>query len=161
MEVPARGGVRTIVTRKEEDVLTQQIGLWGEYLVAAELTRLGHPSSLLPQNSKAVDIVITDTDRGIICTVQVKTSAKRKEGKKDWTIDTPLVSPSHVYVFVEARGDWPDVTATYYVVHSETAVVIGRGANPKKKFWFYPGDLQEYENKWDVLKKLRPDETTL
>ena len=161
MVTHVKDGVRIMATRKEKDTLTQQIGLWGEYLVAAELTRRGYPSSLLPQDSKAADVVITDTDRGIIGTVQVKTSAKRRDGKKDWTVEKPLVAQSHVYVFVEAKGDWPDVVAVYHVVHSEEAVVAGRGANPRKKFWFYPGDLQEYENKWDVLERLRPGETTV
>ena len=60
-------------------VPSNQIGIAGEYFVAAELSRRGHIASVTLKNTKGIDVLVTDADAENYIGIQVKTNAGDKD----------------------------------------------------------------------------------
>lgn len=91
-------------------------GMLGVYLVAAELSRRKLIVSPTSRSAAGADLLVTDEACRMAWSVQVKTNRK---AAGFWLLSksaSTLRSPSHIYVFVNLRGDArPD----YIVVPSE------------------------------------------
>lgn len=65
-------------------ISSQQLGIAGEYYVAAELTRRGHIATITLRNSESVDIICTKADLSKSYSIQVKTS---RGNKPSWILN--------------------------------------------------------------------------
>jgi hypothetical protein len=133
----------------------QLTGMRGVYLVAAELSRLGLIASPTSRSAMGADVLVTDQ----LCTrsfsVQVKTNAKTFNfwlvGKKA----QEMVSPTHIYVFVNLRTKKEGEITDFYVVPS--AVVKEKTKYEKAKttgsewYSFYLEDALEYKDGWSIF----------
>lgn len=72
-----------ILSKSAESIDSSIKGLAGTYYVAAELSRRGYIVSLTSENTKAVDLLVTNVDSNKIALIQVKTNFS---GKKIWTL---------------------------------------------------------------------------
>jgi hypothetical protein len=83
----------------------QTTGMLGVYLVAAELSRLGLIVSPTSRSARGADLLVTDQECHMAWSVQVKTNGKPASF---WLVGKhakDLRSDSHIYVFVNIRGD--------------------------------------------------------
>jgi hypothetical protein len=88
----------------------------GVYLVAAELSRKGFIVSPTSRSARGADLLVTDQNCQKAWSVQVKTNGKPA---KFWLVGAhaaKLKSDSHIYVFVNIRGD---ERPEYFVVPSD------------------------------------------
>ncbi len=94
----------------------QITGMLGVYLTAAELTNRGFIVSPTSRSAAGADLLVTDQRCQRAFSVQVKT---QRQAANFWLVGKKareIKSPSHVYVFINLRGDdRPD----YLVVPSE------------------------------------------
>src|SRR5262249_53415169 len=77
-----------------------QAGIAGEYLVAAELSRLGYVASLTLRNTRGIDILASNKDATKSVGIQVKTSQR---ATADWVLSKKAeqdVAENLFYVFV-------------------------------------------------------------
>ena len=93
-----------------------QVGVAGEYFVAAELSLRGYLASITLRNTRGIDIIASTSDGAMSVSIQVKAN---KSGKPIWILNKKsedFHSPNHYYVFVALKnaGEKPD----YYVVPS-------------------------------------------
>lgn len=83
----------------------QMTGMLGVYLVAAELSRRELIVSPTSRSAAGADLLVTDQDCAKAWSVQVKTNRKKAAfwlvGERAQT----LISPSHLYVFVNILGE--------------------------------------------------------
>lgn len=81
----------------------QLTGMLGVYMAAVELTKRGWIVSPTSRSAMGADLLVTDPLCSQTWSIQVKTNARKATfwlcGKKA----CELKSPSHVYVFVNAR----------------------------------------------------------
>lgn len=98
---------------------SQLTGMRGVYLVAAELSRHGLIASPTSRSAKGADILVTDQHCSHSFSVQVKTNAStfsfwllNKDSKE-------IVSPTHIYVFVNLRIKKGVEENEFFVVPSE------------------------------------------
>jgi len=100
---------------------SQLTGMLGVYLTAAELTSRGFIVSPTSRSAAGADLLVTDQRCQKAWSVQVKT---QQDAAKYWLVGShakEISSPSHVYVFVNLRGDnRPD----YLVVPSEIVATM-------------------------------------
>ena len=98
-------------------------GMLGVYLTAAELTKFGFIVSPTSRSAFGADLLVTDQRCRKAWSVQVKTNRK---AAAFWLVNAHAgdsYSDSHVYVFVNLRGDSrPD----YFVVPSTVVAKIYR-----------------------------------
>lgn len=119
-------------------------GMLGVYLTAAELTKLDFIVSPTSRSAFGADILVTDQRCRKAWSIQVKTNRK---AAAFWLVSVHVgdsYSESHVYVFVNLRGDSrPD----YFVVPS-TVVARVHKVQPAKtgSIWYvvYQKDIQDY-----------------
>jgi hypothetical protein len=94
----------------------QMTGMLGVYLVAAELTSRNFIVSPTSRSAAGADLLVTDQHCQTAWSVQVKTN---RTAANFWLVGAhtaKLKSPTHVYVFVNLKGEQkPD----YLVVPSE------------------------------------------
>lgn len=134
-------------------IAKQLTGMRGVYLVAAELSRLGFIASPTSRSAIGADILATDQACARAYSVQVKTNAITYAfwllSKKART----MVSPHHVYVFVNLRKRKNEETIEFYVVPS--AVVAKKMVSSPRKAseWhqFNLADAKAFQNKWDYF----------
>ena len=96
-------------------------GITGEYYVAAELTKRGYVASLTSKNTKAIDLLASNSDGSKVVSIQVKATKNGKSftlGQKDEMIQA---NDSLFYVFVnlnikEIEGKINYGPVEYYVV---------------------------------------------
>lgn len=84
----------------KEILNTTNSGISGEFYVAAELTKRGYVASLTSKNTKAIDLLASNSDGSKVVSIQVKTTKKGTSftlGQKDEMIET---NESLFYVFV-------------------------------------------------------------
>jgi hypothetical protein len=124
----------------------------GVYLVAAELSRLGLIVSPTSRSAHGADLLVTDQSCNQAFSVQVKANATtfgfwllNKKAKE-------LSSRSHIYVFVNLRGDGNN--PEYYIVPSKVVskkMYIEEGA---KSNWysFSRKEAMPYLNKWKIFQ---------
>jgi hypothetical protein len=88
---------------------TQQSGMWGVYLVAADLTRRGWIVSPTSRSAAGADLLITDSKGKHVYAVQVKTNT-RTFGF--WIMNAKtrsLKAPSLIYAFVNIRNGTQEI----------------------------------------------------
>ena len=73
--------------------------LAGEFLVAGELSRRGHPVSITMGNAKSVDIY-ADSKKGVI-----RIDAKAGRSKSNWPIKEDSVKEDSWYIFVHLQTE--------------------------------------------------------
>lgn len=94
-----------------------QVGIAGEYYVAAELSVRGYVASITLRNSRGIDILASNADVTRTVSIQVKTS---KGGQPRWMLgkkSESFASRDHFYAFVilSPIGQRPE----FYIVPSE------------------------------------------
>jgi hypothetical protein len=80
-------------------------GMLGVYLTAAELSRQGFIVSPTSRSARGADLLVTDQDCRRAWSVQVKTNGKPTNFWLVGAHAVSLKSDSHIYVFVNIRGD--------------------------------------------------------
>jgi hypothetical protein len=83
----------------------QMTGMQGVYLVAAELSYRGLIVSPTSRSAAGADLLVTDLDCRSAWSVQVKTNSKKAAFWLVGTNTQTTVSKSHVYVFVNLKGN--------------------------------------------------------
>lgn len=119
----------------------------GVYLVASEMTYLGFTVSVTSRNAIGADLLVTDEKCKRTWSIQVKTN---RHPASFWLLNEharEIKSPTHVYVFVNLRGN---ERPSYYVVSSE--IVAGKVCvDPRKNSTFYSfarKDAEPYSEGW-------------
>jgi hypothetical protein len=111
----------------------QMTGMLGVYLAAAKLTNRGLVVSPTSRSAAGADLLVTDHKCQRAWSVQVKTNRK-KAGF--WLLNKDageLKSPSHIYIFVNLRGDQ---RPEYLVVPSEVVASNMQTNEAPKGTWF-------------------------
>jgi len=139
------------------------IGIAGEYLVAAELSKLGYIASITLRNTKGVDIVCFDSEVKRVIGIQVKTNQGLQ---KEWILNKKVeefYSDNLFYVFVNLNNNErnPDffivpikkVAEYCRIDHKKwlnTKVMRNQKHhdNPIRKF---KDEKSKYLNRWDLL----------
>src|SRR5208283_4705551 len=83
----------------------QLTGMLGVYLTAAELTNRGFIVSPISRSAAGADLLVTDQGCQKTFSVQVKT---QRRAANFWLVGSQareISSPTHIYVFVNLRGD--------------------------------------------------------
>jgi len=139
-----------------------QVGIAGEYLVAAELSRRGYVASLTLRNTRGIDILASNRDATKSVGIQVKTSQRPKP---QWVMSRKAeqdVAENLFYVFVCLP---PQGTASFHIVPRK---VVGQYVRDTHKRWLEtPGSRgqthrdsdvrvfsdrgNEYKDRWDLL----------
>ncbi|MBK7052245.1 MAG: hypothetical protein IPH54_17015 [Rhodoferax sp.] len=133
----------------------QQTGMRGVYLVAAELSRLGLIVSPTSRSAIGADVLVTDSLCSRAFSVQVKTNAKTfnfwlvgRKGKE-------MVSPTHIYAFVNLRKKKDGEVIEYYIVPSSVVVKETRYGKAKTTgsewYSFYLEDALKYKDDWSIF----------
>ncbi len=133
----------------------QQTGMRGVYLVAAELSRLGLIASPTSRSAIGADVLVTDHLCSRSFSVQVKTNAKTFSfwlvGKKA----QEMVSPTHIYVFVNLRAKKEGEVIEFYVVPSSVVAKKTRYGKAKTTgsewYSFYLEDALKFKDGWNIL----------
>ena len=133
----------------------QQTGMRGVYLVAAELSRLGLIASPTSRSAIGADVLVTDHLCSRSFSVQVKTNAKTFNfwlvGKKA----QEMVSPTHIYVFVNLRTRKDGEVIEFYIVPSSVVAKKTRYGKAKTTgsewYSFYLEDALKYKDDWGIL----------
>jgi hypothetical protein len=139
-----------------------QVGITGEYLVAAELSRRGYVATLTLRNTHGIDILASNSDATRSVGIQVKTA---QGVRPDWMMNRKAeadLAENLLYVFVCLA---PEGSATFYVVprqvvakyvresHAEWLKTPGRQGQAHKDTDMrrYKDPAHEYKDRWDLL----------
>jgi hypothetical protein len=130
----------------------QMTGMLGVYLVAAELSRLGFIVSPTSRSARGADLLVTDQRCKRAYSVQVKSNASTFSFWNVGKSAKSSVSPTHVYVLVNIKGDGP---VEYFVVPSRA---IRGGTQVKKRpnsVWcaYDYKQAAKYQNNWRLFGK--------
>ena len=129
-------------------------GMRGVYLAAAELARLGYIVSPTSRSAIGADLLVTDQECKRAYSVQVKTNASTINF---WLLSEKsktLVSPTHIYIFVNLRKDGETVEM-YPVPSREVSkkmTISKQGKSTWYSFWLK--DAKRFQNKWKVFGKV-------
>jgi len=138
-------------------------GVAGQYLVAAQLTRLGMIATVTLRNTRGVDVLASNASGTRAVTIQVKTN---RSSKRDWMLSNKAetrISRDLFYVFVNLNGHGG--TPTFHVVPSKRVAshikkrheaYIAADSNRRqdssmRKFRDLSG---KYQNRWELLRLL-------
>src|SRR5262249_32240567 len=138
-------------------------GIAGEYLVAAELSRLGYVASLTLRNTRGIDILASNKDATKSVGIQVKTSQR---ATADWVLSKKAeqdVAENLFYVFVSLP---PQAPATFHIVPREVVAQYIREshgrwlATPGKRgqahrdtdMRVFSDRGNEYKDRWGLLE---------
>lgn len=126
-------------------------GMLGVYLVAAELTKRGFIVSPTSRSALGADLLVTDQRCRKAWSVQVKTNAKAPAfwltGKKA----QELVSPTHIYVFVNARTNTDKAPDFYVVPSGDVARAVKLEHSRTGSIWYPWYKDEKYRDKWDLF----------
>lgn len=145
-------------------------GISGEFYVAAELTKRGLVASLTSKNTKAIDLLASNSDGSKVVSIQVKTTRYGTSftlGQKDEEIET---NESLFYVFVNLNITTQNNTINYgqvdyYVVpmkkvkeyiynsHRKWLNTPGRNGQQHNDSSMRRYDIQQDDklNNWEIL----------
>jgi hypothetical protein len=131
-------------------VIKSQTGMQGVYLVAAEMTYLGFIVSATSRNAFGADLLVTDQQCHKAWSVQVKTN---RQAASFWLVNKHtenVKSPSHVYVFVNLKGNQ---RPEYHVVSSEfVATHVYRDALKNSTWYsFDRADVKGDSEGWELF----------
>ena len=139
-----------------------QVGIAGEYLVAAELSRRGYVASLTLRNTRGIDILASNKDATKSVGIQVKTSQR---ATADWVMTKKAeqdLAENLFYVFVSLP---PHAPASFHIVPRK---LVGQYVRESHRRWLAtPGkrgqahrdsDVRvfsdrgnEFKDRWDLL----------
>lgn len=139
-----------------------QVGITGEYLVAAEMSRRGYIATLTLRNTRGIDILASNSDATRSVGIQVKTAQSMKP---DWMMNKKAetdLAENLLYVFVCLA---PKGSAMFYVVprkvvakyvresHAAWLETPGRQGQTHKDTDMrrYKDPTHEYKDRWDLL----------
>jgi len=139
------------------------VGVAGEYFVAAELSKRGFIASITLRNTKGIDILATNADATKSVNIQVKS---RQGTRKGWMLSRKAEdyhAPDLFYVFVDLRGEKerpafsivPSEIVAKYVreSHAEWLATPGRNGQQHKDtaMRLFIDKNDEYLEAWDEL----------
>lgn len=142
----------------------QLTGMWGVYLVAAELSRLGFIASPTSRSAIGADILVTDQKCAKTSSVQVKTNAKTFNF---WLVGAKareIQSKSHIYVLVNLRRNKTGEAIEYFVVPSKVvaAKMVSKVSDNESQSEWHQLNMSEaapYRDKWSVFGASNQDAT--
>jgi hypothetical protein len=131
----------------------QMTGMLGVYLTAAELTEKGFIVSTTSRSARGADLLATDQSYKTTWSVQVKTNGK---ATTFWLLNKSFkdeVSETHVYVFVNLKGER---RPEYYIVPSKFVADNGVIFKSSKGGLWYSFDLhrtnaEQYRENWSIF----------
>jgi hypothetical protein len=138
------------------------VGIAGEYLVAAELSRRGYVASVTLRNTRGIDILASNMDATRSVGIQVKTSQR---ATADWVMTQKAeqdLAANLFYVFVSLP---PQAPASFYIVprkvvaecirerHKSWLAQPGKGgqAHRDQALRVFSDRANEYKDRWDLL----------
>jgi len=164
------------MTSQAARIPTSLIGAAGEHFVLYKLFRLGLRAGRPPEGTPEVDLLILDEKHDVVTSLQVKTRARGNDG--GWHMSAKhetFISDRLLYVFVDLEEESPPcyvvpsrVVARFLRLdHSTWLATPGaegqkhndtkmRRIRPFSKFAsseFPDGWLNEYQERWDLLKQ--------
>jgi hypothetical protein len=130
----------------------QMTGMLGTFLAAAELTQKGLVVSITSRNARGADLLAANQDFKKVWSIHVKTN---RTPAGFWLLSKDygeLSSPTHVYLFVNLRGDMrPD----YYIVPSRLVQKLGKTSPVRSggSVWheFSRRNAEPYKDKWTIF----------
>ena len=140
------------------------VGIAGEYFVAAELCLRGFVAAITLRNSRGIDIVCSDKDGENTVSIQVKTNSS---GSPKWILNKKAEtyeSSTHFYIFVALRsiGERPDFfvvpssVVAKYVTESHREWLKGLRPDGQKRKDSNIRNFRDidgvFKEKWDLLK---------
>ena len=145
-------------------VSTILVGVAGEYLAAAELSRRGYIASITLRNTKGVDIIATNEAASKSGNIQVKTSSG--SGRGGWILNKKAEEMSEnnlFYIFVKIPTD--NERPLFHIVPSKKLARSVRDGHrkwldtPGKKgqkhkdtsMRYWSDDNDKYLDRWDLL----------
>lgn len=134
----------------------QMTGMLGVYLVAAELSRLGFIVSPTSRSAAGADLLVTDQSCRKAWSVQVKTNRK---ASNNWLLAAHaanLRSDSHVYVFVNIRGDKRPEYIVAPSAHVASHLRRAERSTGSIWYWFHRGDRPVDGEGWELFGDQRP-----
>jgi hypothetical protein len=151
--------------KQERKITSQQLGIAGEYYVAAELTKRGLIASITLRNSEGVDIICTKQDLSKTYSIQVKTSSGEIPS---WIVNSKVeshIEKNFFYVFVLLNENLDsnkyfivpskDVAKSVKSIHTKWLSGRKKSGEMRKDTTmrkFYDND-RKYEDKWELLLK--------
>jgi hypothetical protein len=134
------------VTRRRPATLPSiLVGVAGEYLVAAELSRRGYVATLTLRNTRGIDILASNTDATKVVGIQVKTGQR---GTPNWILAKKAehdVAENLFYVFVSLPPGQP---AGFHIVPRS---VVGQYLRDDHQRWMAtPGRCGQAHRDSDV-----------
>jgi hypothetical protein len=126
-------------------------GMQGVFLVAAELTYPGLIVSVTSRNAFGADLLATTKDCSCAWSIQVKTNSTPTNY---WLVGQhaqTLVSESHIYVFVNLKGN----QRPEFLVVPSTIVAVNVWIDESKSGPIYSFDRRSIEHStegWDLFK---------
>lgn len=131
----------------------QATGMRGVYLVAAQLTKLGHIASPTSRSAHGADILATSHSCAKACSVQVKTNARTHNFWNVGKNAKHMTSRTHLYAFVNIRSLKAGELIDYYIVPSSVVAKKMRFSTGPKSDWhsFYREDAEAYKDKWSLF----------
>ena len=132
----------------------QLTGMRGVYLVAAELSQRGFVASPTSRSAKGADILVTDRRCLHSFSVQVKTNASTFSF---WLLNSDakeMVSPTHIYVFVNLRSKKSVEENEFFVVPSKFVAenAFYQEAKTGSKWWSISRDsVIKYRDNWALF----------
>jgi len=135
----------------------QMTGMLGVYLVAAELTKRNFIVSTTSRSAFGADLLVTDQHCQQAWSVQVKTN---RNATSYWLLGAhaaKLKSKSHIYVFVNLKGD---KTPEYLVVPSDHVASHVYYEQRKNSEWYSFAKLDRLDETegWHVFGSPTPVE---
>jgi hypothetical protein len=130
---------------------SQQTGMRGVFLVAAELSAHGLIVSPTSRGAAGADLLVTDHDCANAFSIQVKTNAKPASF---WLVGEKaqhIVSPSHIYVLVNLHPK--DGRHEFFVVPSAVVaekITVSRRTN-STWYGFNKRDAEAYRDAWSIV----------
>jgi hypothetical protein len=140
-----------------------QVGVAGEYLVAAELSRRGYVASLTLRNTRGIDILVSNRDATRSVGIQVKTSQR---AVADWVMTKKAeqdLAENLFYVFVSLP---PDKPASFHIVprryvgqylqkdHQKWMSTPGKQGQPHRDsdVRVFKDRENKFKDRWDLLE---------
>jgi hypothetical protein len=141
-----------------------QVGVSGEYFVAAELSRQGYIASVTMRNTEGIDVLASSPDASRLVGIQVKTN--RGKDKK-WILNKKAElhhSATFFYVFVNLNNG--EEQPSYHIVpskivaefvqsdHQEWLNQPGKKGQPHNDtpMRHFLDEGNKYADKWDLLR---------
>ena len=127
----------------------QMTGMLGVYLVAVELTKRGFIVSPTSRSAMGADLLVTDQGCERAFSVQVKTNARRASF---WLAGNKKISsPSHIYIFVNARPP-RNAPPEFFIVPSRIVAKNLRATGWGPTTYSYVADVK-FKDSWKAFGK--------